>query len=170
MKTRKKHPGGRPRKFATPSRPITVTLPESTLQHLHAIDPDRARAIVRATDIALQRTQTPPPTPEIVNISPDLGLIVVGPCSALRRIPWIRLIEIAPLRFIISVPTGISTDSLEVALNDLLDSLPRAEERDLAILRQLLALLRRVRRGRMISREELIVVSLDADQRGKSTT
>ena len=46
MKSRvEKHPGGRPAKFAEPSRPVTVTLPERVLQLLAAVDADRAKAI-----------------------------------------------------------------------------------------------------------------------------
>src|SRR4029079_11482540 len=37
---------GRPRKFAQPSRPVTVTLPEDTLTRLGTIDADLGRAIV----------------------------------------------------------------------------------------------------------------------------
>ena len=38
---------GRPRKFTRPSRTITLTLPEDTLEALAGLDPDVGRAIVR---------------------------------------------------------------------------------------------------------------------------
>src|SRR5262245_54882105 len=40
---------GRPRKFAAPSRAVTLTLPESVLEALAAINPDPSQAIVQLT-------------------------------------------------------------------------------------------------------------------------
>jgi len=40
---------GRPRKFDAPSRAVTLTLPETTLESLEAVDLDVSRAIVRVT-------------------------------------------------------------------------------------------------------------------------
>jgi len=53
--TAKENKGGRPRKFAEPSRPITITLPEKTLRSLERIDTDRGRAIVKVTERALSQ-------------------------------------------------------------------------------------------------------------------
>ena len=51
MKSRvEKHPGGRPAKFAEPSRPVTVTLPERVLQLLAAVDADLAWSHARFRD------------------------------------------------------------------------------------------------------------------------
>ena len=57
-----KNRGGRPAKFAEPSRPITVTLPERVLNLLAAVDPDRAKAITRLVDaLATPRGKFPQP-------------------------------------------------------------------------------------------------------------
>ena len=50
----KKNGGGRPPKFDEPSRPITLTLPESTLEGLRQIDADRGQAVVKLTRGALR--------------------------------------------------------------------------------------------------------------------
>lgn len=41
---------GRPRKFATPSRAVTVTLPESVFEILRGVDSDVSRAIARMAE------------------------------------------------------------------------------------------------------------------------
>ena len=46
----KKNRTGRPAKFAEPSRPVTVTLPERILDLLAAVDSDRAQAIVKTVE------------------------------------------------------------------------------------------------------------------------
>jgi len=46
---------GRPRKFQEASRPVTVTLPQRTLELLSTFDEDRGRAIVKVTDAVAPR-------------------------------------------------------------------------------------------------------------------
>lgn len=155
---RQKHAGGRPPKFTDPSRPITVTLPEKTLQHLADIDADRARAIVKATDAALNlqgKTQT---LVQVVEVSPGAGLIVVGPSRYLKKIPWLRVAEIAPARYLLSIPVGMSVDSLEVAVADVLDEIPEAEGRERAMLSELRTLMRGLRQGQKVSKAEILFV------------
>ena len=51
---------GRPAKFAEPSRPVTVTLPERILDLLAAVDSDRAQAIVKTVEaISAPRQESP---------------------------------------------------------------------------------------------------------------
>ena len=51
---------GRPAKFAEPSRPVTVTLPERILDLLAAVDSDRAQAIVKAVEAISEPHQESP--------------------------------------------------------------------------------------------------------------
>ena len=74
-----KKPGGRPRKFAEASRPVTLTLPDSTLHALQHIDPDRGQAIVKLVNRALQNGEKDKPLVEIITTSRGMGIIVVGP-------------------------------------------------------------------------------------------
>ncbi|MGH7365051.1 MAG: hypothetical protein ACREK9_01460, partial [Candidatus Rokuibacteriota bacterium] len=92
---------------------MTITLPERTLRSLASIDPDRARAIVKATDAALAGRPESDPQVEVVEVGPRTSLIVVGHSRYLQRIPGLGLAELAPGRFILTVPSGTPVDSLE---------------------------------------------------------
>src|SRR6476660_7138102 len=85
----RKGTGGRPPKFAGPSRPITLTLPESTLEGLKQIHSDRGQAIVKLTESALRASATSHSNVESVEMADNTGLLVVGPSKVLRRIPFL---------------------------------------------------------------------------------
>jgi hypothetical protein len=53
MSYQNKKKKGRPPKFRESRRPVTVTLPETTLARLAAINTDRAQAIVKAVGAAV---------------------------------------------------------------------------------------------------------------------
>ena len=150
--------GGRPPKFGEPSKPVTVTLPARTLSDLSRIDADRARAIVKATDAALQAEKTMSDGVDVVSVSPATALIVVGLNRHLRNVPWLRQAEVAPGRFILSVPSGTALESLEVALRDLLDDIPDDEARERAMTKRLIEVLREMRRGQKYSKEEILLM------------
>jgi hypothetical protein len=156
--------GGRPPKYAEPRRPITVTLPERILKSLGQIDPDRSRAIVKCVE-ATERQQGRPANPvELIELTAGKALITVAPSPALRRIPWLRMIEIAPLRFLLALPPGTAVEVLEVALQDLLAD-PDAGEQDKPLLEVLLSIIRNQRRGRQLSMGEILFV----DRAGKGS-
>ena len=150
--------GGRPRKFSEPSTRITVTLPKSTLKDLAAIHGDRAQAIVRATRAAMGGVPGRSRPVEVVEMIPGSGLIVVGPCASLARIKWLNMIEIAPARYLLTLPTGTAVEVLEVAIHDALEQLPANEERERAMLETLKNLLVGVRRTSTVSKAELLIV------------
>ena len=135
---------GRPPKFQEPRHPITVTLPESTLGQLAAINSDRSRAIVKAATAALPVDPKRKPV-ELVEVLPGLSVILIGPSRYIQKIKWLRLVEVAPLRFLLTIPTGTAVDSLELALLDLLQNLKPYEDREGLILEGLRGLMRRLR-------------------------
>jgi hypothetical protein len=149
---------GRPPKFREPRRPITVTLPENTLARLAAIDPDRARAIVKATEAATARDAKTHRRVELVEVMPGLGIIVVGPSRYLQKIEWLRLVEVAPMRFLLILPSGTPVDSLEVAIIDLLEDLGPHDEWEKSVLQQLRDLIRDLRLRGKLSRAELLLI------------
>jgi hypothetical protein len=149
---------GRPPKFQQRGRPITVTLPESTLSRLAAIDPDRSRAIVKATDAALASQVDGVSLPELVEVAPGIRVILVGPTRSLRRIEWLRLLEIAPLRHLLIIPSGASVDSLELAVIDLLENLEDDDPVERETLEKLRRLIGTLRRGAEVSKAELLLV------------
>ena len=109
---------GRPPKFLEARRPVTVTLPERTLRQLEAVDSDRAKSIVKVTDAVTRGAGGNTPQVETVEVAKGQALIVIGPSRGLRAIPWLRLVEIAPARYLLALPPGTSVDSLEVAVLD----------------------------------------------------
>ncbi|HEY5998239.1 MAG TPA: hypothetical protein VI078_02940 [bacterium] len=146
---------GRPPKFDEPRRPVTVTLPERILRKLGAIDGDRAKAIVKVTEMVAGRDDGGRPV-ELVEASPGRSLIVVGRSEVLHRIPWLELAEVSPGRHLLVLPSGTAVDSLEIALLDLVEHAREiaSDERDLLVdLRELLG---RLRRERRTSKAEII--------------
>ena len=156
--TSKKNAGGRPRKFHEPSKPITVTLPDRILSMLTLADPDRAKAITKVTEAYLKDGQDKPAV-EVVDVGMGTGLIVVGPSAKLSHLPWLKLVEIAPARFIITIPSGAPIETLEIGVSDLLDDLKPGETTDKEILTELLRWIRTLRRGKNISKAEILLVS-----------
>jgi hypothetical protein len=162
MRAGERNKGGRPPKFREPRRPVTLTLPERTLRLLATVDQDRARAIVKLTDAALAPADTPQSKlVDVVEVMPGVGIILVSASRCLRQIPWLRLIEVAPARFLLSVPSGTPVESLEIALDDLREVIPADDTRERTILEGLHALIRRLRRGRSVSKEEILFVDID---------
>ena len=154
--------GGRPPKFAEPRRPVTLTLPERTLRQLQTLDGDRARAIVKAVDAVTERRAGSPPV-ELVEIARGQRVILVENSPCLRQIPGVRLLEVAPARFLIFVNREVSVEALEVAIHDILEH--TGDERSPPHERQMLEQLRRClstsRRGRYIDKAEILVLGPD---------
>jgi len=155
---RRRHPGGRPRKYGEPSRPVTVTLPESTLAQLAGLDPDRGRAIVKAIRAALPR-ETQGLT-ELVEVLPGTGILLTGPSRYLGRIAWLHLVEIAPGRFLLALPKGTTADSLAIALIDLLETISPKEPLEYQLISTLIEHLRSFRQGGNISQAEILLVAM----------
>jgi len=150
---------GRPAKFEAPRRMVTVTLPEATLEKLAIIDPDRARAIVNAVDAALPTTGEGRSPVELVEIQPGMEILIVGPSRYLQRIEWLRLVQVAPLRYLVVLTTGTSVDSLEVAIGDLLESMEDPDEWEQNLLEQLRSTIRGLRREGRFSKAELLLIN-----------
>ena len=153
-----RHAGGRPRKFHESSRPVTLTLPERTLQRLEAMDVDRARAVVKAVDMATGSGDVRSPIVDVVETEKGVGIIIVGPSRRLRSVPWLRLVEVAPGRSLLSVPTGTAIESLEIAILDLLEDLGPGEEEERVLLSRLREKLRSLRHSQAMSKAEIVFV------------
>lgn len=154
--------GGRPRKFAEPSRPVTVTLPENILNKLTLVHSDRALAIAKATEMATEAADRHTHVVEVVEIEKGAGLILVSPSNSLKRIPWLRMVRVSPARFLLSIPTGTSVDSLEVAIIDLIDNLPEEDKDERDMLIRLRDMIRSLRHGQSVSKAEILIVKTRA--------
>lgn len=155
-----KNRGGRPAKFAEPSRPVTITLPERILHLLDRVDPDRAKAIAKLVDSSLQANGRPMDPVATVDLAEGKSIILVNYCEPLNDLPWLRLIEVAPARHLISIRPGTSIESIEVALHDLLEDLPKDRLADRKILEELMHVVRSSRRSNSTSKEEILFLSV----------
>jgi len=156
-----KNLGGRPAKFSEPSRPITITLPERILSLLVTINPDRAKAITSAVNMLLSSKGESTVLFEVRKVSNEKAIILVGHSKYLSRIPWLRMIEVGPARNIISIKSGTSIESMEVAIQDLLEEVPANEYHEREILEALLKSIRSSRRSKKSVKEEILFVELD---------
>ncbi len=160
MSTKKirKKSAGRPPKFEEASAPVTVTLPLRTLTSLQRIDQDRAKAIVKCADAVVAATLADRKRVEIIKVFEGSGLIVIGPCPSLHQLPSLRLVEIAPLRFLLVIMKGYSPHALELDIMDIIDRLAPEESEERALLSELrLELSFHRRQESMVSGELLFV-------------
>lgn len=149
---------GRPPKFKEERRPVTVTLPLRVLEILTTVDPDRARAIAKLADAAGSELRSRKPV-EIIEVAPHCGLIVVRESAMLRNIKGLRLIELAPARFLITLNNNLSVESIEVQIQDMLEELS-CNPQEIRLLRELLQHIRHQRRRKAVSKEELLIVNV----------
>ncbi|MEY2539384.1 MAG: hypothetical protein QOG67_3124 [Verrucomicrobiota bacterium] len=158
----KKSVGGRPRKFSEPSRPITVTLPESTLHQLERIHADRSRAIVTLANQALgAQDREAWPLVEIVEVAAKVGLVIVGQTNALARIPFVHPVQVAAGRFVLAFDSGSDIRAFEIAVNDLLEDRPRPTGQDRELLTELLTHLKTLRKSERGTMAQILLVQLD---------
>lgn len=156
-----KSTGGRPPKFAGPSRPVTLTLPERTLRDLTLIHEDRAQAIVKLADAALQPQSTLRPQVEVVEMASNTGIIVVGPSTLLRKIEFLHLVEVAPSRYILALAPGHDYRNLEIAILDSLEEDPQLDEREKDLIANLLDQIRQFRKTERVSMAEILLVKME---------
>ena len=154
----RKAAGGRPPKFKETRHPITVTLPDRILKSLERIGPDRALALVKCVETVIGAQGEVNPV-ELIEVLPGKALIVVSSRKALSQIEWLRLVEIAPARYLLVFPTGKPIECLEVELKDLGESLA-VEDDEHRLIEQLQKVLVQQRRQKTLTKGELLVVDV----------
>ena len=152
--------GGRPPKFMEVRRPITVTLPERILSALERVSPDRARALVKCVEATIGTGDSEREPVELIEVLPGKALIVVNSNRFLNQIEWLRLVEIAPARYLLVLPPGMPIERLEVELQDLHESLDLAEETERHLIDRLQKMLTQQRRKKDIPKGELMLVDV----------
>lgn len=151
--------GGRPPKFREPRHPVTMTLPERILDQLTEIDPDRTCAVVKVTEAVVGSGKGRFKPVELIEMAPGKALIVVGPSKVLRQIPGLKLIEIARTRYLLTIPSGMPIEALEVALRDLFRNPElKKNQRENTVLHELLNLIGHQRRTQCLSKAEILIV------------
>jgi len=152
--------GGRPPKFKEACRPITVTLPDRILKSLERVSLDRARALVKCVEAAIGTGNSEKAPLELIEVLPGKALIVVNSNRLLSQIEWLRLVEIAPARFLLMLPSGIPIERLEVELRDLAESVNPIEDAENLLLETLQKTLTKHSRQRVIFKGELLLVDM----------
>jgi hypothetical protein len=146
---------GRPRKFAGPSRAVTLTLPEAVISALTAIDTDLSRAVVRiaATDVAAL-----PHASAELTVFGRRAVIVVNPSRALERRTGMVLVPVADGRALMSFDEPKTIAELELEMQDILEdrSLSAADRQTF---KEISNILRDARRSeRVVLRRRHIIV------------
>jgi len=155
---------GRPPKFQEPSTSITLTLPERILRNLADIDTDRAKAIVKCVEAVLALGPETAKKVELISISEEAAVLAIGPCRSLEAIPWLHLVEITPSRFLLTVPIGTPMASLEVALLDLIETLPEERSSDRDTLLEIRMQLSLHRRQEQVTTRKIFLLNPNLDQ------
>ncbi len=152
---------GRPPKFLGESRVVTVTLPESTLATLAAIDKDRARAIVRVTEMAApEADHSDSQLVQLLSVKRESAVITVPFSARIADISGLDLIQILPNRYLVVLTPGMALAEVEVALLDDLAAIGPDEDDERMLLAQLLDSLRLYRRSLRAKIGEVILVDL----------
>ena len=153
--TLKRRPG-RPRKFAAPSRALTVTLPESVFEILRGIDPDISRAIAR---IAERRVPEPSRPATELMVFGKRAVITVRPTPTLERRTGVSLVPLPDGRALISFDQPTTVEELELLLYDAIDDAHLAPD-DRRLFQEIGAILKDARRSRDVAllRRSIIVL------------
>jgi hypothetical protein len=146
---------GRPRKFAQPSRAVTLTLPEAVLETLEAIDRDLSRAIVRlAQPEAAKRPHAPA---ELISFG-RRAVIVVHPTKTLEQRTGVVLVPFSDGRALISFDGTMTPARLELLIQDALDQHDLPDE-DGVVFESIRDVLKDARRSATVSlRQQHIMV------------
>ena len=144
-----------------------MTLPDRVLKELESVSRDRAEAIVKCVDAVKGAGRHALKAVELVEVIPGKALIVVGPSRLLKQIQWLRLVEIAPARYLLVLPSGTPVEMLEVEIQDVVDNLEPGAESERQLLSELRTLLAHQRHRKTISKAELVFI--DIPGKGKLT-
>jgi hypothetical protein len=157
---------GRPRKFAVPSRAVTLTLPEDVLAALGEVDPDIGRAIVRIMQPARARQKHPPAELETFG---RRAVIVVNPTPSLERQPGVHLVPLPDGRALISFDQSATIADLELFITDELDS-RRLSTGDREIYESVRNILRGARQSAGVTLIQRQIVVLESGRKASPTS
>jgi hypothetical protein len=154
---------GRPRKFARPSRPVTLTLPNEVIEALQSIDEDVSRAIVRL--VGRVRARRHPPA-ELVSFGRH-AVIVVNPTRTLKRRTGVELVPLPDGRALIAFDQATTIAGLELTIADALDDpdLARADRPIFASIGEILKSARRSKNMVLLQRSIILLEARRAPAR-----
>jgi len=148
---------GRPRKFAQPSRAVTLTLPDAVIETLETIDHDLSRAVVRLAQAGAGKGTHPPA--ELVSFG-RRAVIVVNPTTTLEQRTGVVLVPFPDGRALICFDGSITPARLELLLRDALDEHDLPDE-DGEVFESIMALLKDVRRSSTVRLKQQNIMLLE---------
>ena len=148
---------GRPRKFTSPSRQVTLTLPEEVLAALEAVDPDLSRAVVRVMQPEIGKG--PRPLAELARFG-RYAVIVVNPTRMLERRTGALLVPLSDGRALIAFDESLTVSRLTLAIHDELDDDALPEE-DRRIFEEIGRLLTEARRSKSVALRQRNIIVLE---------
>jgi hypothetical protein len=150
---------GRPRKFAAPSRAVTLTLPESVLSALSHVHEDISKAIVH---LMQRRPKTKARPLAELSIFGRSAVITVRPTPSLEQRAGVRLVPLPDGRALLSFDQPTSIADLELTLNDALEDpeLPRADRQ---VFEAIVGILKDARRSRDITLHSRNIIVLESN-------
>jgi hypothetical protein len=152
---------GRPRKFAAPSRAITLTLPESVIAALATIDRDISKAIVGLTN---RRAPKNGHAAAELSVFGRRAVITVQPNPTLTARTGIELVPLPDGRALISFDQPRSVADLELMLHDALED-PSLTDSDRQLFEGVRDILRDARRSDEVSLLQRSIILLETSRR-----
>ena len=153
---------GRPRKFAAPSRAVTLTLPETVIARLSSIHQDLSRAVV-----ALTQRQAPAAARKAAEllVFGKRAIITIRPTPSLEKHAGLQLVPLPDGRAMISFDTPKSLAEVELTLNDALDDEQLSRD-DRTVYEGISAILKEARRSKTVSVQRRNIIVLESVTRG----
>jgi len=157
---------GRPRKFARPSRAVTLTLPEEVIDALARLDPDVSRAIVRLAQPEMAKR---PHAPAELATFGRRAVIVVTPTRTLEQRTGVLLVPLSDGRALISFDEPLSVAQLELRIRDAVED-SRLSRADGEIFETIGQLLRDARHAPDVAVQQRHIIVLEKTSSRKTRT
>jgi hypothetical protein len=157
---------GRPRKFTSPSRAVTLTLPLEIIEALRAIDGDLSRAVVRLAQP--QIAKAPHRAAELL-IFGKRAVIVVSPTRTLQERTGVDLVPLPDGRALISFDPATTIPGLELGIEDAIED-PRLSGEDRVIFEAILNILKLARRSGDSAVLQRNIIVIEARGHSKKST
>jgi hypothetical protein len=150
---------GRPRKFAAPSRAVTLTLPEWALATLSQIHTDISKAVVHLTQ---RRSRQKTRALAELSVFGRHAVITVRPTPSLENHAGVRLVPLPDGRALMTFDQPTSIADLELTLHDALEdaALP---ETDRQVFEEVVGILKNARRSRDITLHRRNIIVLESN-------
>jgi hypothetical protein len=155
---------GRPRKFAAPSRAVTLTLPEDVIAALTTVDSDLSRAVAQVAQPLMGGRAY---APAELTVFGQRAVIVIHPSRRLERQVGLELVPLPDGRALIAFDQPMTIPQLELTLQDVIDrgELPPDDQRTFEAIADIL---RTARRSNTVALRQRNIIVLETALRSSS--